>query len=479
MVDQEIRRYEKMTGQELSQAERQMMYEKLARSKLYRSGINAPSNMQERITDFIQEPQMKYYADPEVALDGYIDKMVNAIETKKLIGDSASGKTQGSDPVAGRLGEVMDKMASEGRLRDDQIDVIRGAVAARFGQHGAQYGFVKGAKNMGYIATMGNVGSTLTQLGDFMFSMVQNGLIPTVEATLGKKNITVEDLGIAKDMVEIDSKQGAGMFSNSVNTVFKWTGLTAMDRLAKNTNINAAHRVLTKGAKAGQNTNSYKKTLARLKRIQGNDAYETIADLKSGKKSDLVIEALYNNLADVAPISLTEMPEAYAGNPNLRIMYSLKSYTIKQFNFVRERVFTKIYVGLAQKNPQMIGEGMADMMKILAFSTLANGSSDILKAILFNREIDENEMFWNTFLRLFGVTKYTTVQIRKEGLGDALLKTVAPPQFGMMSDVFSDVSKMSRLQEMKSTKFVPFVGKLYYWREGRGEDVEKRLSRLR
>ena len=479
IVDQEIRRYEKMTGQSLSDTERQMMYEKLARSKLYRSGINAPNNMQERITDFIQEPQMQYYADPEVALDSYIDKMVNSIETKKLIGDSASGKTQGAEPVAGRLGEVMDKMASEGRLRDDQIDVIRGAVSARFGQHGAQYGFVKGAKNMGYLATMGNVGSTITQLGDFMFSMVQNGLIPTVEATLGKKNITIEDLGIAKDMVEIDSKQGAGMFSNSVNTVFKWTGLTAMDRLAKNTNINAAHKVLTKGAKAGQNTNSYKKTLARLKKIQGNDAYATIADLQSGKKSDLVIEALYNNLADVAPISLTEMPEAYAGNPNLRIMYSLKSYTIKQFNFVRERVFTKIYVGLAQKNPQMIGEGMSDMMKILAFSTLANGSSDILKAIVFNREIDENEMFWNTFLRLFGVTKYTTVQIRKEGLGDAMLKTIAPPQFGMMSDVFKDVSEMSRLQEMKSTKFVPFVGKLYYWREGRGEDVEKRLSRLR
>ena len=479
IVDQEIRRYEKMTGQSLSDTERQMMYEKLARSKLYRSGINAPNNMQERITDFIQEPQMQYYADPEVALDSYIDKMVNSIETKKLIGDSASGKTQGAEPVAGRLGEVMDKMASEGRLRDDQIDVIRGAVSARFGQHGAQYGFVKGAKNMGYLATMGNVGSTITQLGDFMFSMVQNGLIPTVEATLGKKNITIEDLGIAKDMVEIDSKQGAGMFSNSVNTVFKWTGLTAMDRLAKNTNINAAHKVLTKGAKAGQNTNSYKKTLARLKKIQGNDAYATIADLQSGKKSDLVIEALYNNLADVAPISLTEMPEAYAGNPNLRIMYSLKSYTIKQFNFVRERVFTKIYVGLAQKNPQMIGEGMSDMMKILAFSTLANGSSDILKAIVFNREIDENEMFWNTFLRLFGVTKYTTVQIRKEGLGDAMLKTIAPPQFGMMSDVFKDVSEMSRLQEMKSTKFVPFVGKLYYWREGRGEDVEKRLSRLK
>lgn len=479
IVDQEIRRYEKTTGQTLSDTERQMMFEKLARSNMYRSGMSAPSNMKERITDFIQEPQMKYYADPEVALDNYIDKMVNAIETKKLIGDSASGKTQGADPVAGRLGEVMDKLASEGRLRDDQINVIRGAVAARFGSHGAQYGFVKGAKNMGYLATMGNVGSTLTQLGDFYFTMVQNGLIPTVEAALGRKDLTVEDLGIAKDMVEIDSKQGAGMFSKSVNNVFKWTGLTAMDRLAKNTNINATHKVLTKGAKAGQNTNSYKKTLARLKRVQGNDAYKTIADLQNGVKSEYVIEAIYNNLADVAPISLTEMPEAYAGNPNLRIMYSLKSYTIKQFNFVRERVWTKLMQGIATKNPKMIGEASTDMMKILAFSTLANGSSDVLKSIIFNREIDEEDFMWNTLLRIFGITKYTTVQVRKEGLGTAALKTIAPPQFGMMSDVFKDAQEMERIQDMRSVKYVPFVGKLYYWAEGRGVETEEKLSRLR
>lgn len=479
IVDQEIYRYEKMTGQKLSDTERQMMYEKLARSKLYRSGTGSPSNLKERITSVIQPTQMQYYADPEVALNGYIEKMVNAIETKKLIGDAASGKTAGADPVSGRLGKVMDKLASEGRLRQDQIEVIQGAVAARFGQHGSQYGFVKGAKNMGYIATMGNVGSTLTQLGDFYFTMVQNGLIPTIEAVMGKKNITVQDLGMAKDMVEIDSKSGAGMFSKSVDTVFKWTGLTAMDRLAKNTNINAAHKVLTKGAKANPNSNAYKKTLARLTRTQGSDAYKTISDLQDGIRSDYVIEALYNELADVAPISLTEMPEAYSKYPNLRIMYSLKSYTIKQFNFVRERVFSKAMQGIATKDMKMFGEASADMMKILAFSTLANGSSDILKAIVFNREIDEEEMFWNTFLRLFGVTKYTTIQIRKEGLGTAMLKTIAPPQFGMMTDVFKDATEMNKLYEMRSTKFVPFVGKLYYWQEGRGRDVEERLSRLK
>jgi hypothetical protein len=456
-----------------------MMFEKLARSRLYRSGVNAPSNMKERITDFIKEPQMKYYADPEVALDGYIDKMVNAIETKKLIGDTSAGKAKGADPVAGKLGEVMEKLSSEGRLRQDQIEVIQGAVAARFGQHGAQYGFIKGAKNMGYLATMGNVGSTLTQLGDFYFTMVQNGLIPTIEAAFGKKGLTVEDLGIAKDMVEIDSKQGAGMFSKSVNNVFKWTGLTAMDRLAKNTNINATFGVLTKGAKSGQNTNKYKKTLARLKRIQGDDAYKTISDLQRGVKSPYVIEAIYNELADVAPISLTEMPEAYAGNPNLRIIYSLKSYTIKQFNFVRERVFEKLYVGLLNKDPKMVGEASVDMARILAFSTLANGSADVLKAIVFNREIDEEDFMWDTLLRLFGVSKYTTVQMRKEGLDTAILKTIAPPQFGMMADVFKDAQEMDKISDMRSVKYMPFVGKLYYWAEGRGVETEERLSRLR
>ena len=479
IVDQEIRRYEKMTGRSLNEAERQMMFEKLARSKLYRSGVNAPSNMKERITDFIKEPQMKYYADPEVALDGYIDKMVNAIETKKLIGDTSAGKAKGADPVAGKLGEVMEKLSSEGRLRQDQIEVIQGAVAARFGQHGAQYGFIKGAKNMGYLATMGNVGSTLTQLGDFYFTMVQNGLIPTIEAAFGKKGLTVEDLGIAKDMVEIDSKQGAGMFSKSVNNVFKWTGLTAMDRLAKNTNINATFGVLTKGAKSGQNTNKYKKTLARLKRIQGDDAYRTISDLQRGVKSPHVIEAIYNELADVAPISLTEMPEAYAGNPNLRIIYSLKSYTIKQFNFVRERVFEKLYAGLLNKDPKMVGEASVDMGRILAFSTLANGSADVLKAIIFNREIDEDDFMWDTLLRLFGVSKYTTVQMRKEGLDTAILKTIAPPQFGMMADVFKDAQEMDKISDMRSVKYMPFVGKLYYWAEGRGVETEERLSRLR
>ena len=479
IVDQELARYEKATGQKMSTVERQMMYEKLARSRLYRSGIGQPSNLKERKLALLNEGQLQYYSSPIRALDSYIDRMVNSIETKKLIGDSASGKTAGVDPISGSLGKVMDELAKNGRLRQDQIGVVQGAVAARFGQHGSQMGWLKGTKNAGYLAAMGNFGSTLTQLGDFYFTAVQNGIIPTIEAVMGKKNITIEDLGVAKDRVSIETQDSNGFLADSVNWVFKATGLTAMDNFAKNTNINAAHKVLTKGAKSNTQSNAYKKTLIRLKKTQGTDAYKTIADLKDGVKSDYVLEALYNELSNVAPISLTEMPEKYAGNPNLRIMWSLKSYTIKQFNFIREEAVSKIHLGIVNNDPKMIAEGSIATMKILAFATVANGSADVLKAIMFNRELDDEDMLLNNMLRIFGITKFTAVQAKREGLGSAILKTIAPPQFSMINDVVKDAVNMENIQDMRSTKFVPLAGKLYYWQAGRGVEVEERLSRLR
>ena len=477
-VDGEIGRYERATGQKLSPVERQMMLEKLARSRMYRAGTGDPKNSKERRISLIEDSQLQYYADPTKALENYLEQNITSIETKKLIGDGFSGKTVGTKPVSGRLGKVMDELVQQGRLRQDQIDVVQGIVEARFGQHGRQFGFIKGAKNLGYIASMGSPMSTLTQLGDFYFSMVQNGLLPTIQATLGRKTFKLDDLGLAKESISAEHKD-AGAFSNAVDTVFKLTGLTRIDRLAKESNINASYNVLRKGAKAKVTSNKYKKTLRRLKKIQGNDAFKTIADLQNGRKSDLVVEAIYNELADIAPISLTEMPEYYAKNPNLRIGYSLKSYTIKQFNFIRERTWVKLMNGLATGNPREVAEASTNMMKILVFTTITNGSADILKAILMNREINPDDFWWNHVLRMFGITKYTTVKARKEGFGSAFIKTIAPPQVGIMDDITKDIMTARRMKDMRSSKYLPVAGKIYYWQAGRGEDVEERLQRLK
>jgi hypothetical protein len=126
-----------------------------------------------------------------------------------------------------------------------------------------------------------------------------------------------------------------------------------------------------------------------------------------------------------------------------------------------------------------IAEGSSNTMKILIFSAIANGSADVLKAIIFGREIDPEDMFWNNILRMFGITKYTAVMARKEGFGEALTKTIAPPQFGILNDASKDVMNFENVSDLNTMKNIPLVGKIYYWREGRGVESEERLRRLK
>ena len=140
--------------------------------------------------------------------------------------------------------------------------------------------------------------------------------------------------------------------------------------------------------------------------------------------------------------------------------------------------------GIATGDPKKFSKGSLELTRILAFGALANGSADVLKAILFNREINDEDFWWNHFLRLFGITKYTTVTARKKGVGEAIVKSVLPPQAGILDDIFRDVAKGASeegidINEMRSMKYFPVVGKLYYWREGKGVEVEEKLSRLR
>jgi hypothetical protein len=96
-----------------------------------------------------------------------------------------------------------------------------------------------------------------------------------------------------------------------------------------------------------------------------------------------------------------------------------------------------------------------------------------------NREINPDDFWWNHVLRMFGITKYTTVKARKEGFGSAFIKTIAPPQVGIMDDITKDIMTARRMKDMRSSKYLPVAGKIYYWQAGRGEDVEERLQRLK
>jgi hypothetical protein len=482
-IERELNAIEERRGKTLDGYERQSIIENIVKRKSIKMGLGGatPGSIKERTIEVIDSKRRnKYYASPEESLLNYTQSMISSINQAKLIGTSKRRK--GEILEGGRLSEIIDRNLEAGTISNEGVEIIKDAVDARFGSHGKQSSIIKGIKNAGYIATMGNVGSAVTQLGDFYFTGVQTGVFNTITGfakTLASKDrITREDVMGAKDVVTIETQEGAGALGKAVEWFFKASGITQIDGVAKTTNINANYSMMRKAVR-NQNSKEYKKLFNELVKTQGmRDASKAISDLRTGIKSDQVLQALFNRLSDVAPISLIEMPQAYAENPNTRIMYSLKSYTIKQFDFLRQQSFQK----MAKKDTFV--EGFTNLFRIGMLAMLANGSADVLKAILFNREIDEEDLVFNNILRIFGVTKFTAVKAQKEGLGQALVMTVAPPQLGILNDLTQDVVRSIKegeidVDELRSVKYIPLVGKLYYWREGRGVEVEERLSRLR
>jgi hypothetical protein len=469
----------KFNGRDLDPLERQVFLENLARNKILRgrTGSIQPAGTKERTIPIIDPDRRKsYYAPAEQALDTYVSSMISSINQMKLIGTARV--ENGQRVKAGIIGQMMDADLQRGTLSREAINIIQDAVDARFGMNGQQSGFIRGAKNAGYIATMGNIGSAITQLGDFYFSAVQNGLVNTVQSALTSKELSREDILGVKNLITIEAADGAKALQKSVDFVFKYSGISALDGFAKDTNINAALRDMRKKVRGKPNSREYQKLMKELSGYQGRQSAQTIADLRNNVKSDLVLEAIYNRLSNVAPISISEMPAAYARNPNGRILYSLKSYTIKQFDFIRQESFSKM------GSKKTFAEGFTNLIRIATLAMAANGSADVLKAILFNREIDEEDLVWNNILRMFGITKYTTTKARKEGIGTALVNTILPPQIGILNDFTKDIDTSIKngqfdIDEMRSVKYLPFVGKLYYWREGKGKEVEKRLANLK
>jgi hypothetical protein len=469
----------KFNGRDLDPLERQIFLENLARNKILRgrTGSIQPAGTKERTIPIIDSDRRKaYYASAEQALDTYVDSMISSINQMKLIGTARVEK--GQRVRTGIIGQMMDADLQRGTLSREAVNIIQDAVEARFGMHGQQSGIIRGVKNAGYIATMGNIGSAITQLGDFYFSAVQNGLVNTIQAAVASKELSREDVMGMKNLVTIEAKDGGKSLQKAVDFVFKASGITAIDGLAKDTNINAALRDMRKRVRGKTNSREYQKLMKELSTYQGRQAAQTIADLRNGVNSDLVLEVLYNRLSNVAPISMSEMPLKYSATPNGRILYSLKSYTIKQFDFIRQESFSKM------GSKKTFADGFTSLFRIAILAMAANGSADVLKAILFNREIDEEDLVWNNILRMFGITKYTTTKARKEGIGTAIVNTVLPPQIGIVNDFTKDIDKSIRegqfdIDELRSVKYLPFVGKLYYWREGKGVEVEKRLANLK
>ena len=76
--------------------------------------------------------------------------------------------------------------------------------------------------------------------------------------------------------------------------------------------------------------------------VMGEQLGELRAAIDKGDLSNEHVKLmLWHELADIQPISLTEMPQKYLQLENGRLFYSLKSFALKQMDIMRREVYNE------------------------------------------------------------------------------------------------------------------------------------------
>jgi hypothetical protein len=422
--------------------------------------------MKTRKIDYIDGEINKFYDTSTSSLVRYIEQSTKAINAKKFFGKELEVSPDGIKTmlVEDSVGAYTAKFLAEGEISPIQEIELRQILTAYFAPQGTT-GFGTLFKNFTYLDVMGSPLNAITQIGDLAFPLYKSGIIKTAEGFIksvsGKTILKKEDIGINQIALEFSGKS---KLAGAVSDVFKLTGLTKIDSIGKNTLINS---VLLKMIR--QAINGDKALYNKLSEVfNENEVDEVINDLQNDVVTENIKYLAFNILLDFQPVALSEVPEGYLSSGNGRIFYTLKTWTIKMFDVYRNEAFAKI--NSSDKATKI--QGIKNMIRLSMALMLMNATADTIKDLIMGRKISLNDLVINNIAKLFGLSKYSLDLSTREGIGSTLLDTILPPTQLIDNSYkdFTDSIKANELdiQNLKTWKSTPIVGKLYYWWFGAG-----------
>ena len=476
---------EKKKGEDLTSEELSALFEDLVRSKRA-TGAEAPkpSFLKGRKLDEVADELSEFYADPIEAMALYMNQMADNITRMDYLGamydvvqsgqedaiytpeeiSEGRGKPAKKTRRLGVFGKALQEEIDAGRLNDNQIDDIKRLLGARFQRKAPMHGVFRGAKTLTHLLFLGSPTTAITQLGDYAYSFYRNGINQTLKA-LKKPEWTLEDVYQIGNEIGFEFSEKAQVpkrLQKTLDKVLTLTGMRAMDSKAKATfltgTLNKWKKILN-----GRTSKAKSDLINKIQAQQSfSQAGETIAALKAGKKTDGVAEMLLYELGDIAPITQSDMPYMYNNNPNIRMLYALKSYTLKQFNLARKDIFSK----LASGDRSEVKEGFKNLLFLSSSLALANIPADIIKDFITGKDIDLSDQHIDNLWRLLGLNSYTYAIIQRDGVGSALENlTYKLPLVQFTNDVGRDVSNFAPpliSEDSRTTKYIPIVGKLIH-----------------
>ena len=413
---------------------------------------------------FHKTPEMmKFYATSDEALMRYVSGMSSALAIRNAFNVKNAFNAEES------IGGVVQELIKSGQITYKEEAFIRKMLKARL-NYARTAPMVALLKNFGYLGTMNNITSAVTQIGDLYANFYKYNFGTAMKALFGKREITKEDLHIDSIWEEFADSGWTGI---AVNKLFSAIGLNKMDAFGKNTSINGAWIDLKERLK-----NNDVSLLEDLSAAFGSRSKQVMEDIKNNNITEDVKLMIWTQLADTQPLGKSGVPVGYLNNPHGRIIYQLKTYTINQLSLFYADGIYKINKGLATKNKKLFLQGIGNTAKLALLLTIFNASADALKNLIMGRKIDISDTLLSNMLWNIGVSKYTFYRGQRDGYARALLENyLLPPQISMGDDAYMDIKKIATGKRKPSdtiaVTYVPF-GRMWYWWFGGGRTQEKK-----
>ena len=367
---------------------------------------NKPSFLQPRTIQSVDDDLLKFYASPEESLHMYMRKAVNDIERRKYFGQSFTKSASGAADLDMSAGKLVQKELDDGNITAEQSDELLSLIKSRFIGGEQSAGSLSGTvRDLGYMGTIANPISAITQLGDLAISGGLKGMRNTIASMFGTKNIKLVDHGIETVSQEFSDMRKTAKL---LNTLFKVSGFRAIDKLGKETYINAALRNNFQKVKTPKGEAAFREKWGKY---YGDDVEALVADLKTGKVTDFVKAHTFDELSDIQPITMLEMPQPYLDHPNGRILYSLKSFTIKQIDIVRREVVQDYKKGNKAR-------AIKKAAVLSAYYSATGLTTQTVKDMLLGRDVYVEDIPDNAMWALtgiFGINKYTVEKYLSKG----------------------------------------------------------------
>lgn len=424
-----------------------------------------------KIPEFLQQ----YYSTPEESLHSYVRNMINDMEKAKFFGKHKKtvplGDTNVLDINASVGNYIRNELVASPMSASEEKELIH-LLQTRFGVgERSPAGLVQDTKNLLYTMLLANPVSAAVQLGDIGVSVVLNGFKNTMKALpkaiIGKGEVTAKDWYLTDQLAEefATSRQTARW----LHRAFTYSGFKYADRLGKDTFIQSSFNKLQDdvgkigSAKERAFRDKYRTSL-------GKDLDKVIQDLRTKTVSPEVELLLFSKLADIQPISLSEVPEMYLKMPNGRIMYMLKTFMLKQVDLIRREGIQEIKKGNTAK-------GLAFMAKYgLVMGSAGVATQEIKNAMLYAGtgetppETSFSEDVGTNLLKTFGWSEYVSNKLKEGKITPAVLEMVVPP-----TEVFD---KIISGEEGEWTQYMPVIGRMwYYWMEGGAKKAVERAQK--